>query len=74
MFNIFVSLSINSSFDFSITVEYVALASFVLVLTSKNIHYQFYQYNNHQPYRDLTLVKSNCVIPNCKQIILSFIF
>jgi hypothetical protein len=36
MFNIFVSLSINSSFDFSITVEYVkALASFVLVLTSK---------------------------------------
>jgi hypothetical protein len=31
MFNIFVSLSINSSFDFSITVEYVkALASFVL--------------------------------------------
>jgi hypothetical protein len=35
MFNIFVSLSINSSFDFSITVEYVkALASF-LVLTSK---------------------------------------
>jgi hypothetical protein len=35
MFNIFVSLSINSSFV-SITVEYVkALASFVLVLTSK---------------------------------------
>jgi hypothetical protein len=52
MFNIFVSLSINSSFDFSITVEYVK-THHLFLFNFKNIHYQFYQYNNHQPYRDL---------------------